>query len=65
MRQRSPVIERADDEVIARLIVLETRFWDYVEKDIEPPADGSESATKALRKLYRGNDTRLDFTSDT
>jgi predicted phage-related endonuclease len=65
MRQRSSVIERADDEVIARLIVLETRFWDYVEKDIEPPTDGSESAAKALRKLYRGNDTRLDFTSDT
>jgi putative phage-type endonuclease len=56
-------VER-DDEVIARLVVLETRFWEYVEKDIEPPADGSESAAKALRKLYRGNDTRLDFTSD-
>ena len=56
-------IER-DDEVIARLVVLETRFWEYVEKDLEPPADGSESAAKALRKLYRGNDTRLDFTGD-
>lgn len=56
-------VER-DDEVIARLVVLETRFWEYVEKGIEPPADGSESAAKALRKLYRGNDTRLDFTSD-
>ena len=56
-------VER-DDEVIARLVVLETRFWEYVEKDIEPLADGSESAAKALRKLYRGNDTRLDFTGD-
>jgi predicted phage-related endonuclease len=56
-------IER-DDEVIARLVVLETRFWGYVEKDIEPPADGSESAAKALRKLYRGNDTSLDFSGD-
>lgn len=56
-------IER-DDEVIARLVVLETRFWECVEKDIQPPADGSESAAKALRKLYRGSDTRLDFTSD-
>ncbi len=56
-------VER-DDEVIARLVVLEARFWEYVEKDIEPPADGSESAAKALRKLYRGNDTSLDFTSD-
>jgi len=56
-------IER-DDEIIARLVVLETRFWEYVEKDIEPPADGSESAAKALRQLYRGNDTRVDFTGD-
>ena len=56
-------IER-DEDIIARLVVLETRFWACVEKDIEPPADGSESAAKALRQLYRGNDTRLDFTSD-
>ncbi|MDE1963678.1 MAG: YqaJ viral recombinase family protein [Xanthomonadaceae bacterium] len=56
-------IER-DDDIIARLVVLETRFWEYVEKDIEPPADGSESAAKALRQLYRGNDTRVDFTGD-
>ncbi|EIL97351.1 YqaJ viral recombinase family protein [Rhodanobacter sp. 115] len=56
-------IER-DDEVISRLVVLEARFWDYVEKDIEPPADGSASAAKALRQLYRGNDTRVDFTDD-
>jgi predicted phage-related endonuclease len=56
-------VER-DDEVIARLIVLETRFWEYVEKDVEPPADGSASAAAALRKLYRGNDTRVDFTGD-
>ncbi|KAA0068495.1 lambda-exonuclease family protein [Rhodanobacter sp. T12-5] len=56
-------IER-DDDIIARLVVLETRFWEYVEKDIEPTADGSESAGKALRQLYRGNDTKADFTSD-
>ena len=56
-------IER-DDDVIARLVVLETRFWEYVEKDIQPPADGSESAAKALRKLYLGNDSRVDFTGD-
>jgi putative phage-type endonuclease len=35
-------IER-DEEVIARLMVLEARFWQYVETDIAPPADGSES----------------------
>ena len=56
-------IER-DEELIARLIVLETRFWEMVERDIEPPADGSESAAHALRQLYRGNDTRVDFTDD-
>jgi putative phage-type endonuclease len=56
-------IER-DEGVIARLVVLETRFWEYVEKDIQPPADGSESAARALRKLYHGNDIRLDFTGD-
>lgn len=56
-------IER-DEDVIARLIVLETRFWEYVEKDIEPPADGSDSAARALRQLYRGNDTGVDFTGD-
>lgn len=57
-------IER-DEGVIARLIVLESRFWQYVESDTPPPADGSESAAKALRQLFRGNDTSLDFTEDT
>lgn len=56
-------IER-DEEVISRLIVLETRFWQFVETDTPPPADGSESAANALRQLYRGNDTSLDFTED-
>jgi putative phage-type endonuclease len=56
-------IER-DEEVIARLVVLESRFWGYVESDTPPPADGSESAARALRRLYPGNDTALDFTSD-
>lgn len=53
-------IER-DEEVIARLMVLEARFWQYVTTDIEPPADGSESAGKALRQLYPGGGTTLDF----
>lgn len=56
-------IER-DDDVIARLMVLESHFWRYVESDTPPPADGSESAAKALRHLYRGNDTALDLTED-
>lgn len=56
-------IER-DDDVIARLMVLESRFWSHVESDTPPAADGSESAAKALRHLYRGNDTTLDFTGN-
>lgn len=53
-----------DDEVIARLIVLETKFWEYVETDTPPPSDGSESADRALRRFYPGNSTTLDFSQD-
>jgi len=49
-----------DEEVIARLVVLEARFWECVETDTPPAADGSESAGRALRQLYPGNDTSLD-----
>lgn len=53
-----------DEDVIARLVVLEARFWECVETDTPPAADGSESAGRALRQLYPGNDTSLDFTGD-
>ena len=56
-------IER-DEEVIARLMVLEARFWQYVTTDIEPPADGSESSGQALRQLYPGGGNTLDFCDD-
>lgn len=56
-------IER-DEEVISRLVVLESQFWEHVVMDTPPPADGSESAARALRHLYQGNDTTLDFTGD-
>ena len=56
-------IER-DDDVIARLIVLEARFWEHVENDTPPPADGSASAGKALRQLYPGGGDTLDFSED-
>jgi putative phage-type endonuclease len=56
-------IER-DNDLIARLIILETRFWEHVEKSIPPAADGSESSARALRQLYRSNDTVVDFTSN-
>ncbi len=44
-------IER-DEQMIARLIELERRFWQYVITDTPPPADGSDSADQALRCLY-------------
>jgi putative phage-type endonuclease len=56
-------IER-DDELIARLIPLEAQFWRYVETDTPPPADGSESADRALRCLYPGTGGTVDFTDD-
>ena len=56
-------IER-DEEVISRLVVLEAQFWEHVVNDTPPPADGSASSAKALRHLYRGNDTSLDFSED-
>ncbi|MCS6500748.1 YqaJ viral recombinase family protein [Burkholderia thailandensis] len=53
-----------DDGLIARLIELEARFWKYVETDTPPPADGSESADRALRHLYPGHGGTVDFTGD-
>lgn len=55
-----------DDALIARLIELERQFWQYVETDTPPPADGSESADRALRHLYPNDvGNTLDFTNDT
>ncbi|HBN9848020.1 TPA: YqaJ viral recombinase family protein, partial [Pseudomonas aeruginosa] len=57
-------IER-DDELIARLIELEQDFWNYVQRDTPPPADGSESAEQALRCLYPAdNGNTRDFSQD-
>ncbi|MFM0042150.1 YqaJ viral recombinase family nuclease [Paraburkholderia sediminicola] len=56
-------IER-DDELIARLVELEAAFWRYVETDTPPPADGSESADRALRCLYPGTGGTVDFSDD-
>lgn len=57
-------IER-DDELIERLMVLETEFWRYVETDTPPPADGSESADHALRVLYpKDRGTTVDLSED-
>ncbi|EMD9441682.1 YqaJ viral recombinase family protein [Burkholderia cepacia] len=53
-----------DDALIARLIELEAAFWRYVEAETPPPADGSESADRALRCLYPGAGGTVDFTGD-
>ncbi|VWC75505.1 putative phage-related protein [Burkholderia aenigmatica] len=53
-----------DDALIGRLVELEARFWHFVETDTPPPADGSESADRALRCLYPGTVDTVDFTSD-
>jgi len=57
-------IER-DAALIARLIELERQFWHYVTSDTPPPADGSESAERALRCLYpEDSGNSLDFRDD-
>lgn len=57
-------IER-DETMIAQLIQLEERFWNYVQLDQAPPADGSDSADVALRALYPlDNGECLDLVSD-
>lgn len=57
-------IER-DETMIAQLISLERQFWGYVERDQEPPADGTDSADVALRALYpRDSGGTLDLRQD-
>jgi putative phage-type endonuclease len=53
-----------DDSLIARLIELGAAFWRFVETDTPPPADGSDSADRALRCLYPGAGGTVDFTDD-
>ena len=58
-------IER-DEALIARLVQLEKQFWDYVESDTPPPADGSASAAQALQILYpASNGSVVDLSDDT
>lgn len=58
-------IER-DEAMIEQLIALERQFWDYVEHDTAPPADGTDSADRALRQLFPTDDGEIvDFTEDT
>ena len=39
-----------DEELITKLIELETQFWWHVENNIPPPADGSDSAAQSLTR---------------
>jgi putative phage-type endonuclease len=57
-------IER-DEQMIAQLINLEQAFCVFVETNQPPPADGSESADRALRCLYPDDSGEsLDLTAD-
>ena len=56
-------IER-DEELISRLMFLESSFWEYVVQERPPRADGTESSAKALRNLYQGNDSAVDFSEN-
>ncbi|WNK21211.1 YqaJ viral recombinase family protein [Halomonas piscis] len=57
-------IER-DEAMIEQLIALERQFWDCVEQDIPPQANGTESDDRALRQLFPRDDGEiLDFTED-
>ena len=57
-------IER-DDDLIDKLTTLEEQFWRFVETDTPPPADGSESADRALRCLYPRDSGRImDLSED-
>ena len=57
-------IER-DEAMIDQLIALEAKFWEFVENDTPPSADGSDSADKALRALFpQDNGETVDFSHD-
>jgi putative phage-type endonuclease len=54
-----------DEELIAKLMELQERFWHYVTSDTPPPADGSASSATALRYLYpRDTGEQVDFQLD-
>lgn len=55
---RTSRIQR-DERMIKSLIELEQRFWHYVETDTPPPADGSDSAARALQALYPEDNTTV------
>lgn len=44
-------IERDEEEIMA-LMEQEASFWEYVERDEEPPVDGLDSTGKAIGAIY-------------
>lgn len=56
---------KRDELLIERLMKLEEVFWGFVQSDVAPPVDGSDSADKALRCLYPNDvGSTLDFCHD-
>lgn len=55
---------KRDDVLIEQIIKQERQFWQYVKDDIAPPADGSESAQKALQALYPNGEGEIDFSDN-
>lgn len=56
-------IER-DEEIIKNLIAISEDFWkNHVEKQIEPPPDGSSEYTKRLASRYDAIDNTIDLSS--
>lgn len=56
---------KRDELLIERLIKLEAVFWDYVQSEVAPPVDGSDSADRALRCLYPNDvGSTLDLSQD-
>ena len=49
-------IERNEDE-IAALSAAERDFWQHVQKDTPPPADGSEATQEAIKTIYADSTT--------
>lgn len=57
-------IER-DEAMITNLIQLEQAFWHHVQSDTPPPADGSDSSDRALRRLFPCDSGQVvDFRGD-
>lgn len=57
---------KRDDALIDKIIQAEQQFWQYVELDIPPPADYSQSCADAINFLYPKSKplTTIDFSQE-